>query len=137
MRQKLNQVSMKKGNDPAIPFETLAAIEDQYDGIGKIEESDFIAVVLDVATQEYQAVLTAEQSIKGNQLTLHNLETVMTQHYCQINRGRTTKRDEEGEVLLTTVHGACYICSKKGHMANKCRNRENNNADKKHTSKSV
>jgi hypothetical protein len=29
MRQKLKQVSMKKGSDPAILFETLAAIEDQ------------------------------------------------------------------------------------------------------------
>jgi hypothetical protein len=28
---------MKKGSDPAILFETLAAIEDQYDGIGDIE----------------------------------------------------------------------------------------------------
>jgi hypothetical protein len=84
MRQKLNQVSMRKGSDPAILFETLAAIEDQYDGIGDIKESDLIAVVLDVATQEYQAVLTAEQSIKGNQLTLHDLEVVMTQHYCQL-----------------------------------------------------
>jgi gag-polypeptide of LTR copia-type len=82
MRQKLNQVSMKKGSDPAKLFETLASIEDQYDGIGDIKESDLIAVVLDVATQEYQAVLTADQSIKGNQLTLHDLETVMAQHYC-------------------------------------------------------
>jgi hypothetical protein len=29
MRQKLNQVSMKKGSDPAILFESLAAIEGQ------------------------------------------------------------------------------------------------------------
>jgi hypothetical protein len=90
---------MKKGSDPAILFETLAAIEDQYDGIGDIEESDLIAVVLDITTQEYQAVLTAEQSIKGNQLTLHNLETVMTQHYHQINQGKSTKR-EEGRYCL-------------------------------------
>jgi Zinc knuckle len=135
MRQKLNQVSMKKGSDPAILIETLAAIEDQYDGIGNIKESDLIAVVVDVARQEYQAVLMAEQSIKGDQLTLHDLETVMTQQYRQINRGRMTKRDKEGEVLLTAVHGACYICGKKGHMANKCPNRESNNTDKKRTSK--
>jgi Zinc knuckle len=131
MRQKLNHVSMKKGSDPAILFETLAAIEDQYDGISDIKESDLISVVLDIATQKYQAIFTAELSNKGNQLTLHDLETVMTQHYCQINQGKTTKREEEGEVLVTAVNGACYICSKKGHMANNCPNRENNNADKK------
>jgi hypothetical protein len=104
---------MKKGSDPATLFETLAAIEDQYDGIGNIKESDLIAVVLGVATQEYQAVLTAEQSMKGNQLTLHDLETVMTQHYCQINRGKSTRKEEEGEVLLTAVNGTCCICGKK------------------------
>jgi gag-polypeptide of LTR copia-type len=83
MRQKLNQVSMRKGSDPAVSFETLDAIEDQSDGFGDIKESDLIAVVLDAVTQEYQAVLTAEQSIKGDKLTPRDLEVVMTQQYCQ------------------------------------------------------
>jgi hypothetical protein len=30
LRQQLNKVVMKKGSDPAILFETLAAIEDTY-----------------------------------------------------------------------------------------------------------
>jgi hypothetical protein len=72
---------MKKGSDPAVLFETLASIEDQYDGVGMIDESDLIAIVLDVATDDYQAVLTAEQSSKGDDLTLNDLEMVMNQHY--------------------------------------------------------
>jgi Zinc knuckle len=91
--------------------------------------------VLSVATQEYQAILTAEQSIKGNQLTLHDLEVVMTQHYCQLNRGKLTRKEEEGEVFLTAVNGACYICGKRGYMANKCPNCDSDSASKKRTSK--
>jgi hypothetical protein len=59
----------------------------------------------------------------------------MTQHYCQINQGKSTRKEEEGEVLLTAVNGACYICGNKCHMANKCPNCNNNSADKKYTSK--
>jgi hypothetical protein len=85
MRQKLNQVNMKKGSDPALLFESLAKIEDRYDGIGMVNEMDLIAIVLDVATEEYQSVLTTEQSSKGSNLSLQDLETVMNQHYRQIN----------------------------------------------------
>jgi hypothetical protein len=81
MQQRLNQVQMKKGSDPAVLFATLAAIEDQYDGVGMIDESDRIAIVLDVATDDYQAVLTALQSSKGEHLTLNDLEMVVNQHY--------------------------------------------------------
>jgi hypothetical protein len=52
MRQRLNQVSMKKGSNPAVLFETLAAIEDQFSGIGNLEETDFIAIVLDVVREK-------------------------------------------------------------------------------------
>jgi hypothetical protein len=85
MRQKLNQVNMKKGSDPALLFKSLAEVEDRYDGIGMIDEMDLIAIVLDIATEDYQSVLTAEQSSKGSNLSLQDLETVMNQHYRQIN----------------------------------------------------
>ena len=43
-RQKLNQVSMKKGSNPTILFEKLAAIEDQYgDMEGGVSKMDLIA----------------------------------------------------------------------------------------------
>jgi hypothetical protein len=61
MRQRLNQVVMKKGSDPTELFETLSSIEDRYGGVGNLEETDLIAIVLDVATEEYHAILTSEQ----------------------------------------------------------------------------
>ena len=86
MRQKLNQITMKRGSNPSLLFEMLASIEDQYLAPGmKLDEADLIAVVLDVAPDEYQSILTAEQSSKGNQLTLMDLEIIMCQHWRQIN----------------------------------------------------
>jgi hypothetical protein len=116
MRQRLNQVSMKKGSNPAVLFETLAAIEDQFSGIDNLEGTDFIAIVLDVASEQYQAILTSEQSGKGEELTLSDLENAMCQHHRQLNQNKALRRTERGEVLLTAFTGTCYNCKKKGHM---------------------
>ena len=115
-RQKLNQVSMKKGSDPTILFEKLAAIEDQYgDMEGGVSKMDLIAIVLDAATDEYQSALTAEQSARGADLTLLDLELVMNKYYQQMVRKRGVKRTEDHEVLLAGFSGACFSCGKKGH----------------------
>jgi hypothetical protein len=131
MRQKLNKVVMKKGSDPAILFETLAEIEDKYDG--SVDEADLIAIVLDAATDEYQSVLTAEESARGSKLTLLDLELIMGQHYRRLSKRRTVRQVEENEVLLAGFNGACFNCGKRGHRANKCpeRERHNDNGEKK------
>jgi hypothetical protein len=61
---------MKYGSDTVILFETLIATERQYDGIASVDESYLIPIILDIATDKYQAVLTSEQSDKGEILTL-------------------------------------------------------------------
>ena len=87
MQQKMSRITMQKGSDPALLFEKLAMIEEKYMAPGKkIDETDLIMVVLDVAPDEYQAVLTSEQSKKGDDLTLQDLETIMNQHWRQLNR---------------------------------------------------
>jgi N-acyl-L-homoserine lactone synthetase len=78
MRQQLNRITMKKGSDPALLFEQLNGIEEKFMAPGnKIDKADLIAIVLDVATDEYQSVLTAIQNVKGRKLTLLDLEIVM------------------------------------------------------------
>jgi hypothetical protein len=52
----------------------------------KIDEADLIAIVLDVAPDEY--LLTAVQSAKELSLTLSYLEVVMQQHYIQLSRSK-------------------------------------------------
>jgi len=81
MRQRLNQVTMKEGSNPSLLFEKLATIEDQFISPGaRLDETDLIAVVLDVAPREYQSMLTVEQSVKGNTLTLNDLEVITSQY---------------------------------------------------------
>ena len=52
---------MKKGKDPATLFEQICRIENKYNtAVRKIDEDDLVAVVLDAAPAEYQAVLACE-----------------------------------------------------------------------------
>jgi hypothetical protein len=66
-RGRLNDVSMKKNNDPAIFLEKLAEIEVSYAGTTvKITEHDCIGVVFAKAAENYRSVLTLEQRTKGS-----------------------------------------------------------------------
>ena len=81
-----------------------------------------IAVVLDVAPDEYQAVMASEQSKRGNDLTLLDLEVIMHQNWRQLNRKKIV-RNEDNEVLLNAFAGNFFHCGRKGHRANKCPSR--------------
>jgi hypothetical protein len=66
LRQMLNGVKMKKGEGPATLFQQISSIENKYNTATKqIDEEDLIAVVLDAAPMEYQAILTSEQRRRG------------------------------------------------------------------------
>jgi hypothetical protein len=66
LRQALNNIKMKKGKDPATPFEQICSIENKCNtATKKIDEDDLIAVVLDAAPSECQALLTSEQCRLG------------------------------------------------------------------------
>jgi hypothetical protein len=89
LRQQLNKVVMKKGSNPAVLFETLAAVEDTYGG--NVDEAELIAIVLDAATDKYQSVLMAEQSNRrlSLSLSLMELELVMRQHYRKLTKQKS------------------------------------------------
>ena len=82
MRQKLTRIKMKKGMDPSILFETLTSIQKQYLGPGKsLPKEELIAIILDVAIDEYRASLTVEIRMKGESLTVEDLENVMNKEF--------------------------------------------------------
>jgi hypothetical protein len=59
-RRRLNDVSMKKYDDPAVLFEQLAEIEVAYACTTiKITEQDCIGVVFETAAEKYHSVLTS------------------------------------------------------------------------------
>jgi hypothetical protein len=83
-RRRLNDVSMKRYDDPAILFEQLAEIEVAYAGTTiKITEQDCIGVVFATAAEKYHSILTSEQRTKGAGLTMDDLEDAMNQLWRQ------------------------------------------------------
>jgi hypothetical protein len=82
MRTRLNQFSMKTHEDPRTLFDQLASIQSAYnDAMRRIDPDDLIAVVLEKAPDEYKSILTAEQRIKGTNLTLEDLRSCMNDLY--------------------------------------------------------
>jgi hypothetical protein len=89
MRQQLARIKMKKGTDPSILYEQLTSIKNQFLGPSKqLDEDELIAIILDVATEEYHAILTVEQKIKGDALTVNDLERVMSKEFRQLTRNQ-------------------------------------------------
>ena len=122
LRQMLNKVSMKKSDDPAKLFEQISGIKNKYNtAMKRIDEGDLIAMVLDAAPAEYQAILTAEQRVKGDAVTLQDLENAMTQHWRQISGGTNRNKDNDNEITLAAFNGFCYNCKKHGHCASECK----------------
>jgi hypothetical protein len=125
LRQMLNSIKMKKGSDPASLFEQISSVENRFNigTRGRIDQDDLIAVVLDAAPQEYQALLTGEQRRRATLLTIEDLEMVMNQYWRQTNKERE-QNDEESEVTLAIFEGFCYNCKEKGHKSPQCPNKK-------------
>jgi hypothetical protein len=111
-RRRLNKVSMKKYDDPAILFEQLVEIEVAYAGTTiKITEQDCIGVVFATAAEKYHSVLTPEQRTNGAGLTMDDLEDDTNQSWRQ--GGGSQKKhtgNDGGEMVLSDFGGTCYNC---------------------------
>ena len=79
LRCMLNQISMSHKEDPVMLFEQLSKIENQFSTT--INKADAIAIVMDAAPDEYQAILNTEQQAKGDKITLQDLVETMDQQW--------------------------------------------------------
>jgi hypothetical protein len=113
MRQHLSRVKIKEGINPSDLFETLTSIQNQVLGSGKrLPKDENIAIILDVASEEYQPILAVERRLKRKDLTVEDMEKAMCKEYRQSDRAYMKKIESDSEVLLFT--GVCYNCGKSG-----------------------
>ena len=138
LRRSLNKIQMKKGTDPAKLFEQIYLIQNRSKI--EIQEIEFVAVILEAASEEYHAVLSSEQARLKDDLKVSDLENVMRNHWRTISsKSGSNDNDEEGkEVALAAVgkgfSGTCFLCKKKGHRIADCpqkKNKNSNNNDNK------
>jgi hypothetical protein len=111
---------MKKNQEPAALFEQITAVENRYNTVSnKVSQEDLIAVILDAAPAEYQAVLTSEQRFRGAALMQSDLEDAMNQHRRQLNKNKGAATDDDKtELTLSAI--VCYECNQEGHKASSC-----------------
>jgi hypothetical protein len=87
-------------------------------GGATIVEEDMIAIILNAAPAEHQAVLTSEQRSRGTTLTRAHLEEAMNQHWRQIKSKKVSRENKGEEANLRAI--ACYEHHETGHKAKKC-----------------
>jgi hypothetical protein len=120
LRSMLNGVSMKNSEDPSVLFEQVSAIQNRYDtDVHHIDEEELIAVVMGAAPEKYLSVITCEQRVKGNLMSLYDLEVVMYQLWRQT---KGSMDQNTTEITLAAFDGYCYQCKQKGHKADACPN---------------
>ena len=123
LRRMLNQISMSRKEDPVMIFEQLSKIENQFSTT--INKADAIAIVMDAAPDEYQAILNTEQRAKGDEITFQDLAETMDQQWKCLYGQRKTKTitgndGNDTEVALAAFAGKCHNCHQVGHRAADC-----------------
>ena len=134
----LNQISMSRKEDPVTLFEQLSKIENQFSTT--INKADAIAIVMDAAPDEYQAILNTEQRAKGDEITLQDLAETMDQQWRSLYGQQKTKTitgndGNDTEVALAAFAGKCHNCHQVGHRAADCPHKKNTNKSNKNKCK--
>jgi hypothetical protein len=133
LRTMLNNIKMKPHEDPAKLFNQISSLKQKYNtSTKKIDDEDLIAVVLSQAPPSYQALLTSEQRVKGNNLTVADLEETMYQYWRQVKSTDAGKAEKEDtEMTLAAFGGVCFTCNKRGHRASDCPEKGNGKSTNK------
>ena len=79
MKKDIQNIKMKKSEDPVTIFNQILAIELWYKV--EIELDEKLAIVLEVCPTKYLSVITSEQMNKGSSLMLEDIQEAMTRLY--------------------------------------------------------
>ena len=130
MRVALNNIAMRDDEDPCSIFEQIAEIKNRFqDASHKVDEDEFVAIVMEKAPERYKTVLTTEQLRLGEAVDLESMSVAMNRlwrssvHKYNLN----AKHNESTEIALSSFTGSCFHCKKKGHKIHQCPDKRNGN----------
>ena len=102
-------MKLRFNQDPSDLFEELAAIEHAFAQTkAKVTEIDLIGAVYAAAPKEYIAVLTMEESVRGNDVELEHIEEVMGKMW-RHSGCKPGNVPAETEIVLNAFTGYCYV----------------------------
>jgi hypothetical protein len=79
-------------------------IQNHFLGPGdRLPKDEIIAIILDVASEEYRPILSVERRMKGEDLTVEDLERAMCEEYRQLNRACNKKVEDNSETLTVAI----------------------------------
>ena len=84
LRVMLNKVSLSNKAHPSKLFEQLSKIENRFNDPRnkiKIDPEELVACAVSAAPEKYQPVIAVQSQLKGDQLTLEDVETAMLNYW--------------------------------------------------------
>ena len=116
---------MRFEQDPSDLFEELAAIKHaSAQTKAQVTEIDLIGAVYAAAPMEYIAVLTMEESVRGEDLELEHLEEVMCKMWRHSGGKPGIIPPVKTEIVQNGFTGYCYMCKEKVHRTTHCPSKE-------------
>ena len=125
---KLMRLKLNPKANPAELFTAIANIQDQYESpTNAISESTLTSTVLRAVPDKYKPVITSLQLVKGNNLSIDDIEEAMELFYRnELNSAlQASGKNAEGEVVLSSFSGGkCFKCGQAGHVKAECPNKK-------------
>jgi len=136
LSKALQKISMKDvDEDPVTLFEQVAEIQVQFNDPNsgrEVDEEEMVSAVINAVPNVYVETVATERRLKGNQLTLDDLEDALDSKY-RLARGNNKNDVDDKEMGLAGVGSSgvkCFTCGAMGHKSFQCPKGANGGAKK-------
>ena len=125
LRIELSKVSMKKNDNPEVIFDQISKIKNRFYE-ENITKADLVSAILAGIDPSYVETITNEMRRLGDEYEIEDLAFAANQVYRARNARKPNTGDDNNELTLSAFGGTCFKCKKKGHKANACPEKNDN-----------